>query len=366
MFSFIKNILQPALQTHPVPTLVPAQPAMTSAPTFPRIQVVADEHGRKKQLAGILAHGGEGTIHRVADRADVLVKIYHPEILADHERKIRLQLKISEMAGNARLRENDHIAWPLVSLTSDHDGQWCGYAMRLRSGISLRELCGNPKNFGLTVPDWHRQHLIRLCLDFLDIIGVLAESHTLPVDFNPSNFLVDLNTIRLNFIDCDGFQFCGSSGMHLSEAMLPEMAAPEVARRGSWTDAPVSNPSLRFSIGMILFYILNLGNSPYRHRNGHDPVQNLIKGYCALGRGTDCELPQGSCYLIWSHLIFDIKELFIRCFREGHSNQSARPSITEWREALLKYNHCLLQGYADASVMPPHSKSSDFRGNSTS
>jgi DNA-binding helix-hairpin-helix protein with protein kinase domain len=366
MFSFIKNILHPAPRAYSASAFVSSKPAMTAALASPRIHAVADDKGRPIQLGGILAHGGEGTIHRFANREDLLVKIYHAQILADPDRKSRLRQKVQEMTESTVLKKNDHVAWPLASLTSEHNGEWCGYAMRMRSGSSLRELCGNPRNFGLTVPNWHRQHLIRLCLDFLDTITVLANNHTLPVDFNPSNFLVDPATIRLNFIDCDGYQFHGPSGIHLSEAILPEMAAPEVVTRGNWTDAPVSNPSLRFSVGMILFYILNLGNSPYRHRNGHDPVQNLISGSCALGRGADCALPAGSCYLIWSHLIYDLKDLFIRCFREGHSNPAVRPSVQEWRDALLKYNRCLLQGHAEASVMPLRNKSADFRGNSNS
>lgn len=328
-----------------------------------KIHSVTDEQGREKTLDQVLARGGEGTIHYVSGRKDVLAKIYHPEILADLPRKDRLRAKIQEMAANKILSKNDHIAWPMVPLFSANTRDWCGYAMYRRAGISLRELCGNTRNFGQTVPHWHRQHLIRLSLDFLDTIELFAKNKTLPVDFNPSNFLVDTETIRLNFIDCDGFQIWSPTGMHLSEAILPEMAAPEVVKHKSWTTSPVANPSLRFSIGMLLFYILNLGNSPYRHRNGHDPVQNLINGSCALGRGADCELPRGSSYLIWSHLIFDLKELFIRCFREGHSAPSARPSIQEWRTALLKYNHCLIQGHADASIMPNRNKSSDFRGN---
>ena len=366
MFSFIKNLMQPPVRMHPNTTFGQSPAPMHAVKTTPKIQAVADAHGREKQLSGILAHGGEGTIHRVADREDVLVKIYHPEILSDHGRASRLRCKISEMAQITALRENDRIAWPMVPLYSVSDGGWCGYAMRRRPGVSLRELCGNPRNFGRTVAHWHRQHLIRLSLDFLDTIEVLASNKTLPVDFNPSNFLVDIAAIRLNFIDCDGYQFLGPSGMHLSEAILPEMAAPEVVNDKAWTSSPVANPSLRFSVGMVLFYILNLGNSPYRHRNGHDPVQNLVNGSCALGRGADCELPRGSSYLIWSHLIFGIKELFIRCFREGHSNPAARPAIVEWREALLKYNHCLRKGHADASVMPSRSKSSDFRRGSAS
>jgi len=364
MIAFLKNLFQPAPQPAPVQSFAPVFAPVESE--IPKIHAVTDDRGVEKRLAGMLARGGEGTIHRLADRNDVLVKIYHPEILADHGRRQRLQGKIADMTASSALRCHDRIAWPLVSLFSRHDGEWCGYAMMTRSGVSLRELCGNPMNFGKTAPGWHRQHLVRLCVDFLDSIESLGKGRALPVDFNPSNFLIDLKAVRMNFIDCDGYQFLGSSGMHLCEAILPEMTAPEVLRRNGWRESPVAPASLRFSVGMTLFYILNLGNSPYRHRNGHDPVQNLIAGTCGLGKGADCELPRGSCYRIWSHLTFRLKDLFIRCFREGHGNPSARPSIADWREALLHYNHCILKGYADASLIPDRSKSSGYQGNSES
>ena len=362
MFSFLKKMIQPVPQISPVPTFAPAYAPVASV--APKIHAVADSQGLEKKLSRLLARGGEGTIHRLAERNDVLVKIYHPEILADHGRNKRLRDKITDMAANSSLRRHDRIAWPLVPLFSRVNGGWCGYAMKARAGASLRELCGNPMNFARTAPGWHRQHLVRLCVDFLDTIESLGNERALPVDFNPSNFLIDLETIRMNFIDCDGYQFMGTSDMHLCEAILPEMAAPEVVRRNGWSEAPVSPASLRFSVGMTLFYILNLGNSPYRHRNGHDPVKNLISGTCGLGKGADCELPRGSCYRIWSHLTFKLKELFIRCFRDGHGDPTARPSIAEWHEALMHYNHCILKGHADASLMPDRAKSSDFRGNS--
>lgn len=320
---------------------------------------VMDDQGIRKPLGAPLACGGEGTIYQLADRADILIKIYHPVILSDHKKHSRLKEKISLMVKNKHLNDSDVLAWPRLPLFTVPDGQWCGYAMYRRAGTSLRELLGNPRNIATTVPTWHRQHLVRLCLDFLDTIKFLSASRTLPVDFNPSNFLVDTQAVRLNFIDCDGYQFQGETRIHLGEAVLPEMAAPEVASRASWAESPVSPESLRFSVGMLLFYILNLGNSPYRHRNGSDPVQNLINGSCALGRGANCRLPQGSAYLIWSHLIYDLKELFIRCFREGHSNTESRPSLAEWREALLKYNHCLLCGHTDPSLIPSRSKNSN-------
>ena len=316
-----------------------------------------DPNGIRKPLGEVFAQGGEGVVHRMGDHGGIIAKIYHPEILSNPTRAPQLRLKIEDMTSNQVLRDHQSLAWPLVSLM-DESGVWCGYAMRLARGHCFRTIFGNPHNLATLAPGWHRQHLVRICLDFLSTIEALAVNKAIPVDFNPSNFLVDLDNIGVSFIDCDGFQHEGSRGMHLSGAFLPEMAAPEVIDDRQWSKNPVALESLRFSIGMMLFYILNLGNSPYRHRNGSDPVENLRKGACALGRGTQCVLPAGATYRIWSHLIYDLKELFIRCFRDGHGDPSVRPSVSEWREALLKYNHCLRAGHTCPALIPDHNKSS--------
>ena len=46
-----------------------------------RIMTVADDSGNIKRLAGKIADGGEGSIHAIDGRGDVLAKIYHPAIL---------------------------------------------------------------------------------------------------------------------------------------------------------------------------------------------------------------------------------------------------------------------------------------------
>lgn len=247
---------------------------------------------------------------------------------------------------------------PFPSLFDCETGAWKGYAMRFQKGISLQGLLGAPCNLVQFAPHWNRTHLVALCLDFLDTIETLSRQQALPVDFNPCNFLVDLDQVRFRFIDCDGYQYRDAGGtMHLCEAIRPDLAPAELHRRRRWDEAPVGPESLRFSMAMVLFFILNLGNNPYRHRNGHDPVENLLSGRCGLGKEADCPMPPGPWYVIWSHLSFQLKNLFIRCFREGHSDPLARPGLAEWREAILFYRARLLRGKADAALIPARAKS---------
>jgi len=316
---------------------------------------VQDENGIQKKLSSILDQGGEGVVYNIEGAPDLLAKIYHSSLEGESRRTT--QQKIEEMTQVTHLRKHSQIAWPLVSLF-DERHQWCGYAMRRKQGVSLRELLGSPQNFGEMVPHWHRQHLIRLCLDFLNIVKDLSQNRVLPVDFNPSNFLVDTQSVRMHFIDCDSYQFQGREKVYLSEVVLPEMSAPEVVRANNWSQKQVRSDSLSFSIGMVIFYILTLGNSPYRHKNGTDPVQNLLQGKCALGKGADCQLPRGATFKIWSHLTYDLKTQFIQCFRDGHSNSNARPKVKVWEKSLRDYNYHIQQGHHEASAIPRTSKKS--------
>lgn len=351
----------PAPAPRPAPVCVP-RPVAESQPSHPLPVCsgpqVMDDRGVRKALGKIIARGGEGVVHAVPGRDDLLVKLYHAQSLADGAKRGRLERKITAMCGHKGLKDHERLAWPLLPMYRAADGAWCGYVMKKRDGVSLRQLLGNPRNLGTMAPGWHRQHLVRLCMDFLDTIDSLASNKALPVDFNPSNFLVDLRTARLAFIDCDSYLFEGADGLHSAEVIMPEMAAPEVMRDLRIHVRPPSPDALRFSVGMILFYILNIGSSPYRHLNGHDPVSNLMQGKCALGHGTECRFPKGSAYLIWSHLIFDLKNLFIRCFRDGHGDPSQRPKTNEWRVALLKYNHCIVSRHKEAAILPPAPKTS--------
>ena len=319
-----------------------------------RIISVADDSGNVKRLAGKIADGGEGSIHAVDGRSDVLVKIYHPAILTDTPRCLRLEYKIRAMSQHPELRVHPHLAWPLLPLHAPGFG-WCGYAMWRKPGTSLRALLGSPLQLARSCPHWHRQHLVRLCLDYLDTLAFLAANRALPVDFNPGNLIIDCANVRVNFIDCGGFQFQSAGRLYQGESITPDMAAPETLRQTN-AGMCLSTASVRFSAAMTLFYILTLGNSPYRHRNGDDPVQNLIHGSCALGKGAAHALPSGSFYRIWSHLIFDLKELFLRCFCDGHGRPELRPAVSEWRTALHKYNRCLVIGHAEASLVPGKAK----------
>jgi DNA-binding helix-hairpin-helix protein with protein kinase domain len=328
------------------------------------LRTLRDEKGIEKKLGAELARGGEGVIYRLDEQDDVLVKVYHSRVLENASAVERLQRKIKAMAANQRLRGLDCTAWPRLPLFDTATGRWCGYAMRRQPGISLQGLLGAPQNLLEFAPGWNRLHLVHLCLDFLGTIQTLSAERTLPVDFNPCNFLVDVQKARFHFIDCDGYQFQDAAGtLHLCEAVRPDLAAPELLQRCKWDEAPVTPASLRFSVGMVLFFILNLGSNPYRHRNGNDPVDNLRAGVCGLGKDADCPMPPGPWYVIWSHLSYDLKNLFIRCFRDGHGDPAARPSVAEWRDALQRYEYRLRTGRADAAFIPARPKAAAAHAN---
>ncbi len=337
-------------------------PSSQAPSVAPALAEIANRDGKRRGLAGEIARGGEGRVVALRNRA-LIVKIYHKKVLSDRSRAERIQSKIAAMTELSDLTSHSDIAWPRKDIYDPSNNQWIGYAMRQLNGVSLQGFLGAPAHLARQAPGWGRHDLVLLCQSFLDTIGFLAGRFALPVDFNPCNFLVDAVQHRVKFIDCDGFQILHKGRLHLCEALRPDFAPVELLNRARYDESPASSGSLRFSIGMILFFILNVGNSPYRHRNGEDPVGNLRTGHCALGFDADCHFPAGPWQRVWSHLPYKCKGLFIKCFRDGHSDPDCRPTLDQWKECVGHYRYLLERGHACNDILPAIKKSHAQYGN---
>ena len=93
-------------------------------------------------------------------------------------------------------------------------------------------------------------------------------------------------------------------------------------------------------------------------------MENILSGHCALGRGADAQFPRGPWHCVWSHLPYKVKGLFVRCFREGHSEPSRRPGLDEWIEVLETYQYQMtVLGYHSREILPAKPKSQERKGN---
>lgn len=77
-----------------------------------------------------VGQGGEAQVYTVPAFPNVAVKIYHPNILAQHGADLRSKIEV--MCTDPKLRilqENTALAWPHFSVFGEK-GEWIGFAMR--------------------------------------------------------------------------------------------------------------------------------------------------------------------------------------------------------------------------------------------
>jgi DNA-binding helix-hairpin-helix protein with protein kinase domain len=313
--------------------------------------------GKPQRLSKRMARGGEGSIYPVEGNPNILVKIYHDKILNDAVRTQEAKGKLKAMMNMEELKEERRLGWPQIPVF-DENKRWIGYAMRRCRGELLHLLCA-PISVRQHFPHWDRVELVDVVLNLIGGLQKLHENRVMAGDVNTANFLVDENA-NIAFIDCDSYHVSAGNKVYACPVRTDLFTAPEAL--------DISPASLRrnsthelFSDAVLFYQVIMLG--PYARVHGEDPVSNLRSGKCALGTGSGCRLPKGPWYNMWSHLSFDLKDLFIRAFREGHGRPKARPSLTEWQKTFIEYRKMLVDYETHCrDLIPENPKASGYQG----
>ncbi len=324
---------------------------------------IFDKLGVAQRVGCEVARGGEGTVFALESRPDVVVKLYHPEILS--RRGTAIETKVEQMIA---LRPRFHglqLAWPTLSIR-DASGVWRGYAMRRADGVSMTKLA-HPmlceRHFG----GLQRPELVGMLHGLVGTIAQLHEHGVRLGDINLNNFLYDRARGVVTLIDCDSYQVdAGSGRLFRCPVGAPDMIPPEHQNR-NLADVTRTVESDLFSIAILLFKCLMVGRHPYDFIGGDTLVQNLRGGHFPYGTGgaapgREGAIPNGPWYVIWSHLTYELKNLFIRTLREGAVDPLVRASAREWMDALAKYRYGLDRGYHDVAMRPVARKQSGLRG----
>lgn len=320
-----------------------------------------DLRGTPRRLGPILFSGGEGVVRAVADDTGKLVKTYHRRILENEERTGAIQSKIRAMLKMNDMRADLRFGWPQAPVF-DERGNWAGYAMRRCPGIVLHNLCA-PASMRNAFPKWDRKDLVKVCLSLVDGLNALHRNGASIGDVNTGNFLVEPDA-SVSFIDCDSYCVKDADGKALPCEVRTDLFTPPELFGISPREAKRNPGHELFSDAVLFYQVLMLGAHPYSRRFGEDPVSNLRSGQCPLGRGTDCSLPRGRWYNLWSHLTYNLKTLFVRAFREGHADPTARPDLPEWKQALKQFLFALEASETSNSseLDPAKPKSDAYRG----
>ena len=320
---------------------------------------VFDKAGKAQLIGDEIARGGEGAVHALAGKPSVVVKLYHPELLA--RRGDPLREKVDAMIGLRQRFDTTSLAWPALSVHDEH-GAWLGYAMRRAAGVPLAKLA-HPMLCRKHLPGLDRVAVVRMLVAIVKTLGRLHGTGVYLGDINLNNFLYDQTTGEVMLIDCDSYQISVEGRLFPCVVGAADMIPPEHHGK-TLAQVQRTAESDLFSLAILIFRCLMLGRHPYDFVGGGTVVENLCGGRFPYGTGgsapgRDGAIPAGPWYLIWSHLSFEIKSLLIRTLLNGAGDPTARARTSEWLIAFDKYATGLDKGYHDAALRPALQKSAE-------
>lgn len=290
--------------------------------------IQTENYGRIR-LQSIIGEGGEGRIF--STDSGYACKIYFRERLTENRYK-----KLILMTG--KNIDAPGVCWPL-SLVTNRRHEFVGYLMRIAEGKPMQNCIFSPTFIEKNFPRWTRKNLVSLSITWLEKVIQLHNYNILIGDVNPLNFMVKSDT-EIYFVDTDSYQiedFPCPVGM-------AAYTAPEIQGRDFKTFLRIYLNEY-FSIATLLFMILMPGKSPYSHKGGSNPTENIRKGEFPypFGEKTSDKTPDGPWRYIWSHLPYRTKEAFRDCFTKG---KRIRP--VQWLKLMKAYKAALEKGYLDA------------------
>lgn len=288
--------------------------------------------------ANALGVGGEARIYTVPGAPGLAAKVYHRPT-ADHA------AKLSAMLGNPPEEpvpgtEHASIAWPTELLLSpDHRARVLGFLMPLVDNMAPIIDFYHPKTRRFNHPLFNYLYLLRMARNLAGCAAALHARGYVIGDLNESNILVS-DTALVTLVDTDSFQVPDSGNQRVFRCRVgkPEFTPPELQGASFGTQDRQPEHDM-FGLAVLLFQVLMEGTHPFagRHFGTGEPPSlemRIAAGQFPYVRGTGpASLPMRAAPPFES-LHPALRDLFIRCFVEGHTRPERRPDALTWQHAL--------------------------------
>jgi len=296
-----------------------------------------DTAGNPYQLDGqSIIKGGEARIHRVRGNESVLAKIY---LNPQQERSSKLTKMLANPPSNPTAKQRHHAyAWPTALLREASSDVVVGFVMPRMQG--MREVADfyNPGMRRRTCAHFNYKYLMQTARN---IAGIMSELHSkgyIIGDVSQKNMFVSDGAL-VTVLDTDSFQFRDpETGMlYLCRVRTWGFIPPEVSAAGRSNLERTVHEDL-FGLAVLVFHLLMEGVHPFACKFsgvGEPPheQENIISGNFAY-RPISSEFSPRPTAPPFEMLAPELRTLFMRCFVDGHTTPSARPSALEWRQAL--------------------------------
>jgi hypothetical protein len=288
--------------------------------------------------------GGEGNIYAVSGDDRLAAKIYHKAtpVPADKLAAMIARPPADPMAHTGVVS----IAWPTHRLlTSDDEPHVAGFLMpRVQGARPVHDLY-NPRSRLELSPGFHFGYLMRTARNLANAVAALHAAGYVVGDLNESNVLVN-NRAVVTLVDTDSFQVPAGAQVFRCQVGRPDYTPPEL-RKTRFSDVDRRPEHDAFGLAVLIFQLLMQGIHPYQGKfvgqgDAGEIRQRIAAGHWPYSRSRQVPFepnPHAPPLVVMPPAV---RELFQRCFDDGHADPARRPAAAEWGAA-LKEGEALLQ-----------------------
>jgi serine/threonine protein kinase len=294
------------------------------------------------------ASGGEGDLYKVVhtpEYSNHVIKIYKPE-----KRTKERQKKVEYLADNPILTTDNGICQAVVWISNVvyENGTFVGILLPFVNGVKLEFLCHQklPVNLG---PEWQKFDFTKsdaikmrttVCFNIaVALYHIHQTGKYLLVDMKPENIIIQPNGI-ISIIDIDSVAVINKRKIIFKAPVTtPEYTPPEYYSKQFDMDVSLDECWDRFSM-TVTFYRLLCGihpftgscNAPFDKCNSlPEMVEN---GLFPNGKKRKLFKTIPPPHNLFSKLDGAIRQLFIKCFDDGTTIPTVRPSADDWCRVL--------------------------------
>ena len=285
-------------------------------------------------LSVSLGRGGEACIYTVPTDTDLVAKIYHKP---NNEQARKLEVMLAHPPENPTASLGHiSIAWPVELLkAADGSDRTIGFLMpRIRGMRPIIDFY-NPRTRRQHCPLFSYKYLLRTARNLAAAFAALHNSGYCVGDVNESNILVS-DTALVTVVDTDSFQVSDPDNnvVYRCPVGKPEFTPPELQNKTfAQCDRAIAHDL--FGLAVLIFQLLMEGTHPYSgiYQGVGEPPP--YEARIASGHFTHSQkrrVPYVSTPIApaWEIIHPGLRELFLRCFEEGHNNPLLRPSAQTW------------------------------------
>ncbi len=298
-----------------------------------------------------LSTGEEGRIYTVVQASPqevrpVVAKVYHHPTDA-HGRKLTAMFANPPQDPIAT-QEHVSIAWPVDLLrTVDDNGQIVGFLMPRVTGMRPVIDFYTPKTRRQRCPLFNYFDLHCTARNLAAAVHALHVRGYIIGDVNESNILVS-DTGLVTLVGTDSFQVRDPQNGEVYRCPVgkPEFTPPEL-QGVNFADIDRGPEHDLFGLAVLIFQLLMEGRHPFAgifqgRGDSLSCAERISAGHFPYSKGERVPYHPPPLALSFDILHPLLRDLFVRCFEDGHTNPHARPDAKTWRRALDEAEEALI------------------------